>query len=237
MDRPSMPTWMASALLLLLLGGCATRPVNPPITSTDLQTGYRFETRQPDVKDNGKPGHPRVLGRRHARGGVFVRRLEFLQRTEIVGPKGNKVRLLDAVDVITGVSGGSFTALAYGLYGEKLFADYEQRFLKRNVQGEIIARTFSPRTGAAWRGRLGTFRTGVPAVRRNPVQRRDVRRPGPWQGTDDPGVGHRHLDRLPLCLQSKHLRRDLLGPECDAAFARRGSIVGGAGRTLLDHTQ
>ena len=48
------------------------------------------------------------------------------------------------MDVITGVSGGSFTALAYGLYGDKLFADYEQRFLKRNVQGEIIARTFNP---------------------------------------------------------------------------------------------
>ena len=57
---------------------------------------------------------------------------------------GNKVRLLDAVDVITGVSGGSFTALAYGLYGEKLFADYEQRFLKRNVQGELIARALNP---------------------------------------------------------------------------------------------
>jgi NTE family protein len=32
------------------------------------------------------------------------------------------------VDVITGVSGGSFTALAYGLYGEKLFDEYEDRF-------------------------------------------------------------------------------------------------------------
>jgi NTE family protein len=42
------------------------------------------------------------------------------------------------------VSGGSFTALAYGLYGEKLFADYEQRFLKRDVQGEIVRRSFTP---------------------------------------------------------------------------------------------
>ena len=54
------------------------------------------------------------------------------------------MRLLDEVDIITGVSGGSFTALAYGLYGDKLFTDYEQRFLKRNVQGEIIARAFNP---------------------------------------------------------------------------------------------
>ena len=80
--------------------------------------------------------------------------LEFLRRTEVVGPKGNKVRLLDAVDVITGVSGGSFTALAYGLYGDKLFDEYEQRFLKRNVQGEIVARTFSPANwgNLAWTG-------------------------------------------------------------------------------------
>jgi NTE family protein len=46
--------------------------------------------------------------------------------------------------MITGVSGGSFTALAYGLYGDKLFVDYEQRFLKRDVQGELIARALSP---------------------------------------------------------------------------------------------
>jgi NTE family protein len=52
--------------------------------------------------------------------------------------------MLDEVDIITGVSGGSFTALAYGLYGDKLFTDYERRFLKRDVQGEIIARMLNP---------------------------------------------------------------------------------------------
>ena len=30
----------------LLLGGCATRPINPPITQADPSKGYRFETRQ-----------------------------------------------------------------------------------------------------------------------------------------------------------------------------------------------
>ena len=70
--------------------------------------------------------------------------LEFLRRTEITTANGERVRLLDAVGVITGVSGGSFTALAYGLYGDNLFADYEQRFLKRNVQGSLVARTLNP---------------------------------------------------------------------------------------------
>lgn len=41
--------------------------------------------------------------------------LEFLRRTEIVRASGERIRLLDAVGVITGVSGGSFTALAYPL--------------------------------------------------------------------------------------------------------------------------
>jgi NTE family protein len=40
--------------------------------------------------------------------------------------------------------GGSFTALAYGLYGDKLFDQYEKRFLKRNVQGELIAGLLNP---------------------------------------------------------------------------------------------
>ena len=71
--------------------------------------------------------------------------LEFLKSTEVVAPNGAKLRLIDAVDMITGVSGGSFTALAYGLYGEKLFADYEQRFLKRDVQGELVSRAFNPK--------------------------------------------------------------------------------------------
>jgi hypothetical protein len=46
--------------------------------------------------------------------------------------------MLDDVDLIAGVSGGSFTELAYALYGERLFHEYQQRFLKRNVQGELI---------------------------------------------------------------------------------------------------
>ena len=69
--------------------------------------------------------------------------LEELRRTEIE-VRGKRIRLLDEVDLITGVSGGSFTALAYALHGEKLFDSYEERFLKRNVQGELLARTLSP---------------------------------------------------------------------------------------------
>jgi NTE family protein len=141
---------------LLLLGACATRPINPPITQADPRTGYRFETRQAGDKDKQNLVVLAFSGGGTRAAAFSYGVLEFLRRTEIVGSEGNKARLLDEVDVITGVSGGSFTALAYGLYGEKLFDDYQQRFLKRDVQGEIISRTLSP---ANW-GKLSSTAWG-----------------------------------------------------------------------------
>src|SRR5215472_5351704 len=128
---------------LLLLGGCATRQVNPPIAKYDLGRLHQFQQQwhggdQQDLVVLAFSGG----GTRAA--AFSFGALEALRRIEIVTKAGRKTRLLDEVDVITGVSGGSFTALAYGLYGDKLFDEYEARFLKRNVQGEITARTLNP---------------------------------------------------------------------------------------------
>jgi NTE family protein len=144
MSNPRRPS---SLLLgLLLLGGCATRPINPPIEQVDLSSGYRYLTRQEHLRDNDKDTLVILAfsggGTRAAAFSFGV--LEALRRIEVVGPKGKKIRMLDEVDVITGVSGGSFTALAYGLYGDKLFDIYVSSFLKRNVQGEIIGRLLNP---------------------------------------------------------------------------------------------
>jgi NTE family protein len=132
--------------VLLLLGGCATRPINPPITQIDPNGGYGFQTRQQHFKNLDK-GNLVILafsggGTRAAAFSYGV--LEFLRTNELVAPNGARIRLLDTVNIITGVSGGSFTALAFGLYGDKLFDIYESAFLKRNVQGEIVARAFNP---------------------------------------------------------------------------------------------
>jgi NTE family protein len=139
--------------LIALLAGCATRPINPPITQADPGAGYRYEARQSRAKDVGKETLVILAfsggGTRAAAFSYGV--LEFLRYTKIANTKGQTIRLLDEVDLITGVSGGSFTALAYGLYGEKLFDDYETRFLKRDVQGEIVSRTLSPTNwGKLW---------------------------------------------------------------------------------------
>jgi NTE family protein len=130
--------------VLLWVGGCATRPVNPPLAHYGTDTESLFETLERNKGDR----HDLVIlafsggGTRAAAFSFGV--LEALRRIEIVTRGGRKSRLLDEVDVITGISGGSFTALAYGLYGERLFDEYEARFLKRNVQGELIARMLNP---------------------------------------------------------------------------------------------
>src|SRR4051794_12785856 len=92
---------------LALLGACATQPVNPPITQADPRTGYRFEARQAqstNSKDNLVILAFSGGGTRAAAFSYGV--LEFFRRTEIVAPNGARFRLLDSVDVITGVSGG-----------------------------------------------------------------------------------------------------------------------------------
>ena len=55
-----------------------------------------------------------------------------------------KRSLLQEVDMISSVSGGSFTAAYYGLYGDRLFVDYEEKFLRADVQGALIGKTLSP---------------------------------------------------------------------------------------------
>src|SRR5712664_1439097 len=134
---------------MVVLGGCATRPINPPITQADPNAGYTFQTRQKHFKSQDNLVILAFSGGGTRAAAFSYGVLEFLRRTEAVAPNGTKVRLLDGVDVITGVSGGSFTALAYGLYGEKLFTDYEHRFLKRNVQGELLSRFLSPSNWSA----------------------------------------------------------------------------------------
>ena len=215
---PSRSVLLPTLAVLLLLGGCATRPINPPITQADPSKGYRFETRQAEFKDKDNLVILAFSGGGTRAAAFSYGVLEFLRKTEIVGPRGNRVRLLDEVDVITGVSGGSFTALAYGLYGEKLFADYEQRFLKRDVQGEIVSRTFSPSnwgslSSTGW-GRSELAAQLYDEILFNNATFGDLNR---GKRPADPGIGHRHLDRRPFRLQPAHLRRHLFGSQRRAA--------------------
>jgi NTE family protein len=132
-------------LAMLALGGCASRPINERLTQIDPSAGYRPHL-QMQKRVNNDPHTLFILA--FSGGGTRAAALSYgvldeLRRAEIV-IDGQRRRLIDEVDIITGVSGGSFTALAYALYGERLFSEYEQRFLKRDVQGELVQRALNP---------------------------------------------------------------------------------------------
>ena len=133
---------LTALLIAIALAGCATRPVNPPIEHFELRP-YSLE------RGSAAPDRQNFVVLAFSGGGTRAAAfaygaLETLRDIEITTRSGRKERALDEVDVITGISGGSFTALAYGLYGDKLFDQYEQRFLKRDVQGELVVRALNP---------------------------------------------------------------------------------------------
>ncbi len=136
---------LASIILPLLLVGCATQyqPTNHRLeheqTAQELSLirGQR-EGASPDVQvflafSGG--------GTRAAAFSYGV--LSELKDTEYRAETGTH-RLVDEVDAISSVSGGSFTAAYYGLYGDRIFEDYEDSFLRREVQSSLLGSLFNP---------------------------------------------------------------------------------------------
>ena len=131
------------ALVLASVAACATRPVNQKIEGS-IATETPF-----GLFGNVARDHKTIAVLAFSGGGTRAAAfsygvLETLRDTTIKTKHAGTSRLIDHIDVITGVSGGSFTALAYGLYGERLFDIYEQSFLKRDIQGDLIAGVFNP---------------------------------------------------------------------------------------------
>jgi len=129
-------TWMAFVAI-----GCAHYPINQPLKQVDPQSGYR--PRSTGVPENSEN---LLLYLTFSGGGTRAAALSYgvleeLRKTEVV-IGGRKRRLVDEIDGISSVSGGSFTAGYYGLFGDRIFEDFETKFLKKNIQGGLTARTF-----------------------------------------------------------------------------------------------
>ncbi len=135
-----------SPLLLtigLLVSGCAHYPVNARLKAVNPSTGYRFENAiiQTNSDDTSLVLAFSGGGTRAAALSYGV--LEELAKTE-VGQPGKEHRLLDDVKMVSAVSGGSITAAYYTLYGDRIFSDYESRFLKRHDQTWLLLRLLAP---------------------------------------------------------------------------------------------
>lgn len=134
----------APALLLALVAGCASTahyPLNPA-RPVPLDAGYRLGSVPPGENSDSLAVILTFSGGGARAAALAYGVLEELRRQEIAW-EGRRRRLLDEVDLIYAVSGGSVVAGYYALRGEGLFEDFEPRFLRRDNQTDLAGRVLS----------------------------------------------------------------------------------------------
>lgn len=131
--------------LAILIGGCASvgKVENTSRFDESNTPSYSVRTFQDKWRSD-----PNSLMLAFSGGGTRAAALSYgvleeLRNTKLPGSKNDR-RLLDEVHTISSVSGGSFTAAYYGLHGDGIFEDYEQAFLRQDVQGALINRLLNP---------------------------------------------------------------------------------------------
>jgi NTE family protein len=139
---------LVTGLALLLIAGCSSYGEidNAPIPPEGVQDPYSFNTRS-----RQHPADDQVaFFVSFSGGGTRAAALAYGVLQELRDAQltlsGQPRSLLDEVDTISAVSGGSFTAAYYGLFGDRIFDDFEQVFLKRDIEGYLIAQLFNPLT-------------------------------------------------------------------------------------------
>jgi hypothetical protein len=139
----------AALLACALLAGCAAfTPGNPPLAKYQPNTGYHFDGLE--LRDGNTDKLFVIVtfsggGTRAAALAFGV--LEALRDTTIdsvdSGPR-RRMALLDEVDVISSISGGSFPAAYYALKGRQIFDDFPKAFLYRPIESDLKGLLFSP---------------------------------------------------------------------------------------------
>ena len=123
------------ASLLLILSACASSAKYPENSRVETPSGMSPKN-QPDSSN-----HDVLLLMTFSGGGTRAAAmaygvLEAFSQIE-VGMAGSSHSLLDEVDAISAVSGGSITAAYFGLFGERIFDDFREKFLEKDVEQEI----------------------------------------------------------------------------------------------------
>ncbi|WP_333825022.1 patatin-like phospholipase family protein [Pinisolibacter sp.] len=72
--------------------------------------------------------------------------LQAFAETDLAGPGGRSAKLIDRVDFVSGVSGGSVTAAYFGLKGRDALADFREKFLLRNAEEDLNDNPLNPGT-------------------------------------------------------------------------------------------
>jgi NTE family protein len=129
--------------LCLVLAGCAHYVVNDPLPGARTGAGYRFDATETASNTNSLFVCLVFTGGGTRAAALSYGVLDMLRNTRIVW-KGVEKSLLQEVDCISSISGGSFTAAYYGLFGDRIFTDFRSRFLDVDVEDALIRRAVNP---------------------------------------------------------------------------------------------
>ena len=137
------PRALSCLLLVFVLAACAHYPVNARSSTYRKDAGYRFDPLlEQDAADE------LFICLSFSGGGTRAAALAYgvmqALREARIPRRGVETALLEEVDCIASVSGGSFTAAYYALFGPRLFEDFETRVLRRNIERELTGRTANP---------------------------------------------------------------------------------------------
>lgn len=130
---------LAAVAALALLAGCSYVPLNPPLSHPQsLKDGYRWATTTIPRRDSRTLVILTFSGGGTRAAGLSYGILKQLEATPIPGNR----TLLDTIDVISSVSGGSFASMDYGMRGRGMLADFEQKFLQVPVEKKLFAAAY-----------------------------------------------------------------------------------------------
>ena len=140
-------------LILLLFSGCASYGIidNKADTETSLKQNYSLKTA--GYRGTGDLALMLAFSGGGTRAAALAYGVLLELRDTIIFINGQPRRMLDEVDVISSVSGGSFTSAYFGLFGDRIFDDFEDVFLKRDIQSELIHALFNPLRWFSKKGR------------------------------------------------------------------------------------
>jgi NTE family protein len=131
-------------LMVFSLTACTAHyPFNQPISSMDSLEAFSLEEKEHTQKSEDILFLLTLSGGGTRAAAFSYGVLEVLAATNVM-INGKPRRLIVEIDAISSISGGSFTAGYFGLFGDRIFEDFEDKFLKRKVQSTLLAKFFSP---------------------------------------------------------------------------------------------
>jgi len=141
--RPSLIALGVAPLAVLLIACGTYFPVNEPLEAWEPSRGYRAAARELPLASEELHLMLAFSGGGTRASAFAYGVLEELAVTHVEFD-GRVRSLVDEVDAVSGVSGGSFTAAYLGLHGRGIFRDFPERFLHRDVQGGLLLRLLFP---------------------------------------------------------------------------------------------